>query len=169
MSTSPHPAVRSSPKSPPVDSVRQQTAGKMASTDFDEQVVLFFHLADTDSSGSISVGELCEVLHKCGDNKSDEEIKKMFGAMDANIDNSVTLEELLQVLSQYDPKRKRECSLRAAFRELDTDNSGTISAEEVKVMLADYGLEEELKNIFDAVDKDGDGKINYNEFLSLVE
>ena len=53
--------------------------------------------------------------------------------------------------------------LENAFAYLDTDHSGYITIEEVKAFLD--GTEEtanEIKGIFDEVDKNGDGKISKN-------
>lgn len=59
--------------------------------------------------------------------------------------------------------------LRKVFQRYDTERNGILSYEEFKAALRDIGYsEEEYRNIFDAVDLDGTGKIRYTEFLAAT-
>ncbi|XP_077243636.1 calcium-dependent protein kinase 2-like [Tasmannia lanceolata] len=61
--------------------------------------------------------------------------------------------------------------LKAMFANLDTDNSGTITYEELKSGLARLGSrlsETEVKQLMDAADVDGSGAINYMEFITAT-
>ena len=54
----------------------------------------------------------------------------------------------------------------------DKDGSGTISKEELKQCLAssDFTLSEDiLTKLLGEVDQDGDGQIDYNEFISMMK
>ena len=58
--------------------------------------------------------------------------------------------------------------LNNIFRALDTDFSGYISEIELKEGLSRVGLDlrhEEIKNLISTIDKAGNGKIDYSEFL----
>ena len=53
----------------------------------------------------------------------------------------------------------------------DLDGSGTIDKEELKAILHNFGLKPtatELDEIVADIDKDGDGEIDYTEFLRLM-
>ncbi|QCD79736.1 calcium-dependent protein kinase [Vigna unguiculata] len=57
------------------------------------------------------------------------------------------------------------------FANMDTDNSGTITYEELKTGLARIGStlsEAEVKQLMDAADVDGNGSIDYLEFISAT-
>lgn len=59
--------------------------------------------------------------------------------------------------------------LAEQFKEFDKDGSGALSPEEVKQALrevqgVDYN-EQEIQEIIKKIDIDGDGEINYSEFL----
>ncbi|CAN1799790.1 Calcium-dependent protein kinase 2 [Linum perenne] len=61
--------------------------------------------------------------------------------------------------------------LKAMFANIDTDNSGTITYEELKSGLARLGsklTEAEVKQLMDAADVDGNGTIDYIEFITAT-
>jgi len=54
----------------------------------------------------------------------------------------------------------------------DKDGSGTISAEEIKVVLSAGGKglsEEAVKEIIKQVDENGDGEISFEEFTHMMK
>ena len=51
----------------------------------------------------------------------------------------------------------------------DKDNNGHITKEElIKALKAEKSQEKEIEKYIKAVDKNGDGKIDYKEFLALM-
>ncbi|KAM7278260.1 hypothetical protein ACFE04_005394 [Oxalis oulophora] len=61
--------------------------------------------------------------------------------------------------------------LRELFKMIDTDNSGTITFEELKEGLKKVGshlMESEIKQLMDAADVDKSGTIDYGEFLAAT-
>jgi calcium-dependent protein kinase len=59
--------------------------------------------------------------------------------------------------------------LRKAFKLFDKNKEGTLNYEEFKAALFQAGyLEEDYREIFDAVDIDGTGRIRYTEFLAAT-
>ncbi|KAL4611436.1 hypothetical protein ACB098_08G101300 [Castanea mollissima] len=61
--------------------------------------------------------------------------------------------------------------LKEMFRGIDTDNSGTITLEELKHGLAKQGTklsEYEVKQLMEAADADGNGTIDYDEFITAT-
>ncbi len=73
------------------------------------------------------------------------------------------------VLSKLKDKlREKSASLRKMFRKFDTDHSQTISLDEFQSMLDYFGMtlsKAECVTIFRAFDKDGEGFIDYTEFM----
>ncbi|KAL7151938.1 hypothetical protein ABFS83_04G065100 [Erythranthe nasuta] len=61
--------------------------------------------------------------------------------------------------------------LKEMFKGMDTDNSGTITLEELKQGLAKQGTklsEYEVKQLMEAADADGNGTIDYEEFITAT-
>nr|ACA63885.1 calcium-dependent protein kinase [Hordeum vulgare] len=61
--------------------------------------------------------------------------------------------------------------LKEMFRSLDTDNSGTITLEELRSGLPKLGTkisESEITQLMEAADVDGNGTIDYSEFVSAT-
>lgn len=61
--------------------------------------------------------------------------------------------------------------LKQMFTNMDTDNSGTITYEELKTGLARLGSrlsESEVRQLMDAADVDGNGSIDYIEFITAT-
>ncbi|KAL6202703.1 hypothetical protein ACLB2K_026408 [Fragaria x ananassa] len=61
--------------------------------------------------------------------------------------------------------------LKEMFKSIDTDNSGTITLEELKQGLAKQGTklsEFEAKQLMEAADADGNGTIDYDEFITAT-
>ncbi|MCD9560253.1 Calcium-dependent protein kinase 17 [Datura stramonium] len=61
--------------------------------------------------------------------------------------------------------------LKQMFKNMDTDNSGTITLEELKQGLAKQGTklsDFEIKQLMEAADADGNGTIDYEEFITAT-
>ena len=67
--------------------------------------------------------------------------------------------------------REQEHEIREAFDLFDTDGSGTIDMQELKVAMRSLGFEPkegEVEKMVEEVDKDGSGAIEYGEFLEMM-
>ncbi|VDN59313.1 unnamed protein product, partial [Dracunculus medinensis] len=65
----------------------------------------------------------------------------------------------------------RDEDLRGIFREFDLNGDGFIQKDELKAVMVKMGqcpTDEELNAMFIAADKDRDGNIDFNEFLSIA-
>jgi Ca2+-binding EF-hand superfamily protein len=60
-------------------------------------------------------------------------------------------------------------NLEKTFAHFDKDGSGTISTAELKKMLGDFGVEEDVwQKIIDEVDSDKNGEIDLKEFKDMM-
>ena len=79
------------------------------------------------------------------------------------------VEALKFLVNQVDTSTFDFAKLRNAFRTLDTDNSGTLALTEIRTAFNDLNLsEEEINSIFERIDFNHDGEINYTEFLAVT-
>lgn len=61
--------------------------------------------------------------------------------------------------------------MKAAFAYFDKDGSGTISRDELRQCLQseDFSMtEEEINTMLEGVDADGDGEVDYQEFIMMM-
>ncbi|KAA8520064.1 hypothetical protein F0562_014320 [Nyssa sinensis] len=89
---------------------------------------------------------------------------KQFRAM--NKLKKLALKVIAENLSEEEIK-----GLKAMFTNMDTDNSGTITYEELKTGLARLGSklsEAEVQQLMEAADVDGNGTIDYIEFITAT-
>ncbi|CAI0556858.1 unnamed protein product [Linum tenue] len=127
-----------------------------------------FKMIDTDNSGTITFEELKSGLQRVGSELMESEIKALMEA--ADIDNSGTLDygEFLAATLHLN-KMEREENLAAAFAYFDKDGSGYITIDELQQACKDFGLgEDPLEDIIKEIDKDNDGRIDYEEFTAMM-
>merc|ERR1712238_130289 len=109
-----------------------------------------FDLFDIDGNGSITGQELKQVMRRFGQAPSDKDVQ-----------------EMIDRVANNDP----DFELRLAFEAIDTDNSGTISVEELKCLMAKVNQhlsEEEIIAIMSEVDLDGNKELDFGEFKEMM-
>ncbi|KAL3312590.1 hypothetical protein Ciccas_008817 [Cichlidogyrus casuarinus] len=123
---------------------------------------LQFEIADTDNSGSLS---LEEVRHIVADQNHADQFMDKF---DLDKDGIVTMEEFKEVLGIVNAPMP---DFRKVFSDVDKDSSGSVSIQELKIHFKESGHEVELPKLEDYLkkyDKDGNGQLEYREFLSFL-
>ena len=135
---------------------------------------------DKDNNGIVSVDELEGVLRSMRINLmlSETAIKQTIRKIDINGDGIIDLAELNGVLEKYDTEGtvykalKKRSELRKEFRKYDADNSGYISKDELlQVINERTGVkvsEMQLEHVMKESDDNDDGRINYDEFCTMM-
>ncbi|KAI4985361.1 hypothetical protein ZWY2020_017991 [Hordeum vulgare] len=128
-----------------------------------------FKMLDTDNSGHITLEELKSGLRRVGATLMDSEIDALMEA--ADIDNSGTIDygEFIAATMHMN-KVDKEDKLFAAFQYFDKDGSGYITQDELQKACEEFGIgDTRIEDIIGDVDKDNDGKIDYNEFVEMMQ
>lgn len=147
---------------------------------------LVFEQFDKSGDGNISAKELRNVLRQLGQNADTKSCKKIIKMYDKNKSNRMEFKEFLDMMAnvfQYhlcNPEAssetktanaERKAKIEDLFNSLDADESGYIDADEIVKLTESLGEKltlEEVHEMIEQVDKDGDGKVNKEEFVRLM-
>lgn len=137
-----------------------------------------FRLFDKDGDGTITKEELGRVMRSLGQFARVEELQDMLQEVDSDGDGNVSFEEFVSILSKSmggmsgpSSAEQEERELRDAFRVFDKHNRGYICASDLRAVLQCLGedlSEEEIEDMIKEVDSDGDGRIDFLEFVRAL-
>jgi len=131
-----------------------------------------FDLFDTDGSGSIDSKELKVAMRALGFEPKKEEIQKMISDVDDDGSGTIEYEEFLKMMTHKILNRDPKDEILKAFRLFDDDETGKISFKNLKRVAKELGermTDEELQEMIDEADRDGDGEVNEEEFLRIMK
>merc|ERR1719229_1171701 len=115
--------------------------------------------------------ELGTVLAALGQNPTADEVQDMINEIDANGNGSIEFPEFLSLMARKFADTDVEEQLLAAFKVFDRDGNGLISAAELRHVMTNLGeklTDEEVDEMIREADVDGDGHINYEEFVRMM-
>ena len=144
-------------------------ATRLKAKEINELKKMFLEI-DTNKDGTLSVGEIKQCLTKLNnENKislTSKEIEDIFKSIDINNSKRIEYTEFITAMLEESSYCKEE-KLMEIFRMLDKDCSGKISKNEVKKALNSQKISEsDLKNFIKSFDLNGDGEIDYYEFVN---
>jgi len=132
---------------------------------------------DKDGDGTLTVEEVTDGLHAAGWKKIPESLLLSMKEMDTDGSGSIDYTEFLAATMSRKHFFKEELSW-AAFRVFDVDGNGKITKDElaqafsgnqVNTMADAIGLDKtEIEKIIQDVDQDGDGQIDFEEFMVMM-
>ena len=125
-----------------------------------------FNFFDKDHDGKISLDEFRNVVMLLCDTATDEDITEMLKEVDLNGDGEIDFEEFYAAVK----KESTPEGIEEAFKTFDKNKDGFITAEELRRTMESMGervSKEEIDEIIEKADLNGDGKISIEEFLKL--
>jgi serine/threonine protein kinase len=126
----------------------------------------YFIQMDKNHQGTITLAELKEVLTEKF-HIADEESNAIFAAMDTNNDEEIHYSDFLAAMVSTRIALHDDLLLRA-FKRFDVDNSGYITADNLREVLGDSFEGEEIEKLIKEADALNDGRISYQEFVSYL-
>ena len=132
-----------------------------------------FSKLDKDKSGSLEPEEFFDIPELA----NNPIVKRVIGVLDKNKDGSISFLEFVQGLNSLSASSTREEKLRFAFQIYDINGDGFISNGELftvlKMMVGNNLNDVQLQQLVDRTiikaDKDGDGKISFDDFAEMVK
>ncbi|KAK7280782.1 hypothetical protein RJT34_25849 [Clitoria ternatea] len=128
-----------------------------------------FNNMDTDRSGAITFEELKSGLSTLGSPLSESEIRQLMDAADINKNGTIDYCEFITAtMDRY--KLEKEGNLFEAFQYFDKDNNGYVTRDELRQAITEYqmGNEAAIDEILEDVDPDIDGRISYQDFVTMM-
>ncbi|CAL8077374.1 unnamed protein product [Calicophoron daubneyi] len=123
-----------------------------------------FAVFDLNHDGEIDADELEAVLKQLGMKPTKSEVKAMIRKVDKTNSGTVNIDEFIAMMERRKKYQKSDANLRNAFQFFDRDGDGFITAEELRSIVSKTEREmtvRDVESIIGEVDKDGDGKLNY--------
>ena len=145
-----------------------------------ETVIDAIKAADKDENGYLTAAELKELFLKVDPDKKedvDQYVDVFIKLASEDGDKKLKVEEVIRILGSEDEKDPKAKS-KILFRMVDKDGDGFISTKELSKVVKffadveeddDFGMMIIVNMLMIMVDKDEDGKLNYEEFCDVLE
>merc|ERR1711904_560699 len=141
----------------------KKKAGQLSDEQMDE-IREAFNLFDGDQSGAIDVRELKAAMRALGFEVKNEELKKMVSDVDNDGNGTIEFAEFLQMMTGKMGEKDSKL--------FDDDNTNKISFRTLARVAQELGEnidDEELQDMINQADRDGDGEINIDEFYRIMK
>jgi len=129
-----------------------------------------FELFDVNKDGYITMEELRGMMEWLDQKCTEIELQRIMKAADLDKNGKIDFNEFVIIMDKFCPENFED-QLREAFRVIDNDNSGKISSDEIKKILRHLGEKkmssEVAEMIIREMDMDGDGQVDYEEFVKM--
>jgi calmodulin len=130
-----------------------------------------FEIFDKDKDGYITTKELGDIMKNLGQTPSEAELQDMINEVDIDGNGTIDFKEFLGLMARKMRDADTEEELIEAFKVFDRDGNGLISGNELQHVMNSLGeniSQDEVEEMIKEADLDGDGYINYEEFVRMI-
>jgi len=131
-----------------------------------------FTIFDTEHTGGIDARELKAAMRALGFDVNKQEIKKIMQDLDKSLIEKVNYNEFLSIMTPRMAEKDTRDEILKIFRLFDEDSTGKISFRNLKKVALELGeglSDDELHEMVEEADRDGDGLINFDEFYRVMK
>ncbi|XP_076442309.1 neo-calmodulin-like [Babylonia areolata] len=121
---------------------------------------------------TISINKLGVVIRSIGRAPTEAQLLTLSKEFESRGKRSLTLQEVDAIITKYDFAPESSDNLREAFRIFDKEGNGMINTTELRHILTNLGeklTEEEVDEMIREADITGEGQVNYNDFVKVME
>ena len=96
----------------------------------------------------------------------------MISDLDKNKSGTIDFEEFLDMMTARMSDKDTREDISKVFRLFDDDNTGTITLRNLRRVARELGetmTDEEIQEMIDEADRDGDGEISEEEFMRIMK
>mmetsp|Transcript_4605 Transcript_4605/g.9338 ORF Transcript_4605/g.9338 Transcript_4605/m.9338 type:complete len:229 (+) Transcript_4605:3-689(+) len=130
-----------------------------------------FNLFDTEHSGTIDARELKAALRALGFEVKKEDVRRMLADIGKEPSQPIDFNDFKDMMSGRMPDKNSRAEIDKVFALFDEDETGKISFRNLKRIAQELGeslTDEELQEMIEEADRDGDGLINPDEFYRVM-
>ena len=141
------------------------------SADEIEEIKEAFDIFDANGDGSISVAELLSAMKSLGFDTKNPAIYNMIADFDEDGNGAISFDEFLDMMTARISDRNTRDDLKRVFNLFDDARQGFITIENLRRVARELGeeiSEEELKEIVQRADLDGDQKLGFEDFYNVM-
>eukprot|EP00802_Teleaulax_amphioxeia_P011180 Tamp_11210.p2 GENE.Tamp_11210~~Tamp_11210.p2 ORF type:complete len:216 (-),score=49.12 Tamp_11210:71-718(-) len=131
-----------------------------------------FDLFDTDGSGFVDVRELKIAMRALGFDVKKSEVREMVAEITKPDAESVDYDEFVQLMTVKMASRDSKHEILKVFKLFDDDHTGKISFSNLKRVIHMVGerlTDDEIQEMIDEADRDGDGELGEEEFYRVMK
>jgi len=136
-----------------------------------EEIREAFNLFDTDGSGTIDPKELKVAMQSLGFESKNPTIYSMIADLDKEGQGHIDFEEFLDAITSKLGDKESKGGIAKIFALFDDDKTGQISIRNLKRVAKELGetmSDEELREMIERADSDGDGEISVQDFYTIM-
>ena len=131
---------------------------------------IIFDLIDKDKDTKLTPEELGPVLRVCGASPSQQELDMVIQSS-GDKSNLITFEKFINIYENLINNQDSEEDIINELKKLDKNGSGTITVNDLKNLLANYGdvlTKEEVDDVIQEANADKGGNINIEKFAKIL-
>lgn len=136
-----------------------------------EEIKEAFDLFDTDGSGTIDPKELKSAMESLGFEAKNQTIYQMISDLDKDGSGAIDFDEFLDMMTaRLSDKDSRE-DINKVFRLFDDEKQGAITIKNLRRVAKELGetmTDEELLEMIERADSDGDGRVTADDFYNIM-
>lgn len=130
-----------------------------------------FKLFDTEHSGTVDARELKAALRALGFEVKKDDVRRMLQDVGKDPSQPIDFNEFCEMMKVRMPDKNSRAEIDKVFSLFDEDETGKISYRTLKRISQELGenlTDEELQEMIEEADRDGDGLINPDEFYRVM-
>ena len=130
-----------------------------------------FNLFDTNHDGTINSQKIREIMQKLGKNPTEQQLIQIIENVAKPGSKKIGFDDFMELMEQKNKENDPEIEIINTFQIFAAENNGLIPNEELFHIIRTFGetlSDKEIEEIISEADVDGDGYINYEEFVRMM-
>ena len=136
-----------------------------------EEIREAFNLFDTEGTGTIDVRELKTAMASLGFESKNPTIFQMIAELERELTGPVDFETFLDGVSGKLGDKESRGGVPKIFNLFDVDRKGSVAFKDLKRVARELGetlSDEELREMIERADSNGDGEISFEDFYTIM-